>query len=206
MLYSAHDATTACEVLNEDLQQIYIWAKKWYVKFNPTKSVVLTLDSFMKHQTNTAQKLDNVDVQEVESYKYLCLTFTKNLSWHQHIDSICVKAAALITMLLKLSKATPKNVLVTLYLSFIRSTLEYGSIVYDNCLKQDRDNLEKNPNTCSQSNIRLHTKYLAYQNTISVSFTIIRGSSKNPIINSVLQNSKRSCSPLSLRQLPSTIA
>ena len=88
LLYSAHNATTTCEVLNEDLQQINIWAKKWYVKFNPTKSVVLTLDSVIKHQTNTAQKLDNVDVREVDSYKYLCLTFTKNLSWHQHVDSI----------------------------------------------------------------------------------------------------------------------
>ena len=54
----------------------------------------------------------------------------KNLSWHQRIDSICVKAGQLITMLLKISEATPKNILLTLYLSFIRSTLEYGNLLF----------------------------------------------------------------------------
>ena len=105
--------------------------------------MVLTLDSVIKHQTNTALKLDNIDWREVDSHKYLGLIFTKNLSWHQHIDSICVKAGQLITIFFKISKATPKNVLLTLYLSFIRSMLEYGSIVYDNSSKQDSDNLEK---------------------------------------------------------------
>ena len=102
---------------------------KWDIKFNPTKSVVLIIDSVIKHETNTTSKLDNVNWREVDSYKYLGLTFTKNLPWHQHIDSICAKASKLITMLLKLSKATQKNVLLTLYLSFIGSTLDYGSIV-----------------------------------------------------------------------------
>ena len=100
LLYSAHDASTTCKVLNEDLQQIKIWSKKWYVKFNPIKAVVLTLDCVINHQANTALKLDNVDLREVGSYKYLGLTFTKNLSRHQHIDSAWVKAGKLITTLL----------------------------------------------------------------------------------------------------------
>ena len=47
LLYSYDASSMTCKVLNENLQQINIWAKKWYryVKFNPTKSVVLTLDS-----------------------------------------------------------------------------------------------------------------------------------------------------------------
>ena len=132
LLYSDHDASTTCKVLNEDLQQINICCEKWYLKFNSTKSVVLTLDSVIKHQTNrpTALKSDNVDLREVGCYKYLGLIFTNNLSWHQHIDSICVETGKLITMLLKLSEATPKNVLLTLYWSFIRSTLVYGNLLF----------------------------------------------------------------------------
>ena len=79
LLYSAHDAITTCKLLNEDLQQINIWSSKLnFVKFNSTKFVILTLNSVIKHQTNTALKFDNVDLREVDSYTYLGLTFNKN--------------------------------------------------------------------------------------------------------------------------------
>ena len=71
------------------------------------------------------------------------MTFTKALSWHKPILNICTKANKLITILLKLSKKIPKIVLLRLHSIYIRSTLEYGSVAYDNCSIHDKNLLEK---------------------------------------------------------------
>ena len=44
---------------------------------------------------------------------------------------------------MKLSKAVPKIVFLRLYSTYIRSTLDYGSVEYDNCSIHDKNLLEK---------------------------------------------------------------
>ena len=77
------------------------------------------------------------------------MTFTKTLSWQKHILNICIKTNKLITIQLKLSKIIPKIVLLRLLFIYIRSTVEYGIVVYDNCSIHDKNLLEKNSNDSS---------------------------------------------------------
>jgi len=101
----------------EDLNRIGAWAEKWLVSFNCNKSKVLIING--PSSTPVSLKLNNVAIKKVDSYKYLGLTFTETLSWHQHIENICIKAGKLITLLLKFSKVIPKTVTLRLYSSYI---------------------------------------------------------------------------------------
>ena len=70
------------------------------------------------------------------------MTFTKILSRQKHILNICTKAHKLITILLKLSKTNPKVVFLRLCSTYICSSMECGSVVYDNCSIHDKNLLE----------------------------------------------------------------
>ena len=110
--------------------------------YNCNTSKVLTING--PPSTSNLLSLNNETLEEVDSYRYLGITFTKTVSWQKHTLNICTKANKLITILLKLSKTIPKIVLLLLYSTNICSTLEYGSVVvYDNCSIHDKNLLKK---------------------------------------------------------------
>jgi len=115
--------------------------KKRYAKFNSSKSKVLTINCTSQHLPNLT--LNCEVLEEFTSYKYLGLTLNKTLSWRQHINNICTKAKKLTLVLLKLSKTIPKTALLKLYTCYIRSVLEYGSVIFDNCSMSDSNKREK---------------------------------------------------------------
>ena len=141
LLYSNPNPSMSHHILSENLNQIDLLAKKWFVKFNCNKSNVLTI--YGLSSTINLLSLNNGTLEEVDSYRYLEITFKKTLSWQKHILNICTKANKLIINLLKLTKTISKIVLLRLYSTCIHSTLEYGSAVYDNCSIHDKNLLEK---------------------------------------------------------------
>ena len=81
--------------------------------------------------------------------------------------------------------------LETIYISFIRSILEYGSEIWDNCQQYEKDDLEK---------IQIEAARIATGTTKLVSiaslYSEIDWNSKNPKIGSFLQNGKSSYTSL----------
>ena len=127
--------------LNRDLERIDKWAKSWLVTFNPekTKSLYITL----KQNINPpALVFNNHQLETVEAHKHLGITFNANLSWKQHVDNIYTAANIKVVLLAKLKFVLDRKTLFTLYTSFIRPTLEYGNIIWNNCTDAESDRLE----------------------------------------------------------------
>ena len=79
----------------------------------------------------------------VDSYKYLGLLISSDLSWSHHIDSICSKAWKILGLLYwRFSHDTEPYALLQLYLSLVRPHLKYGSQVWDPHLRKDINQLE----------------------------------------------------------------
>lgn len=87
--------------------------------------------------------LDGHVLQHVSDNPYLGLQFSSNLKWNIHISKVANKANSTLGFLRRNLKFCPKACKLTAYVSLVRSTLEYGSIVWDPYLKQDVDMLEK---------------------------------------------------------------
>ena len=88
-------------------------------------------------------QLDNHILEEVENNPYLGLQISNNLQWTNHINNIVKKASSTLGFIQRNLKHAPKESKKTAYISLVRSTLEYGCVVWDPYLKADIDRLER---------------------------------------------------------------
>ena len=137
------DAVTATNQLNEDLSQISKWADTWLVKFNAGKSKALTV-TLKKNLANIELPLsfNNTTLETVDKHKHLGIELSTNLSWKEHITTISENAGKKLNILAKLKNLIDRKTLTTMYTSFIRPGLEYGSIVFCNCTETEDEILE----------------------------------------------------------------
>ena len=77
-------------------------------------------------------KINGVDLEQCESYKYLGVFFDKDLSWKQHIEHVCGKISKSVSSLALLRHRTNISVLREVFYALIHSYLRYGIIVWGN--------------------------------------------------------------------------
>jgi hypothetical protein len=72
----------------------------------------------------------NKEIKMVDNHKHLGITLSKDLTWSDHIDNL-IKGAAKQLNIMKLFKyKLSRECLDTIYCSFIRPKLEYGSVLF----------------------------------------------------------------------------
>ena len=150
VLYIIADNPSDCvDDFNSDLQSICNWADEWLIKFSPQKTKSITM-SRPKIDVNQFLQFGNTDIEEVPSHKHLGLTLSKDLSWNEHIDSVCTKASRSADVLNALKYKLDRRTLERLYFAFVRSKLEYASIVWDNCTEEQKHQLEQVQYRCGK--------------------------------------------------------
>jgi hypothetical protein len=88
--------------------------------------------------------IDNQRLDIVMSHKILGLTIQNDLKWGLHIDEIVGKASKRLHIIRVLRRAgVPAQELVHIYISFIRSILEYWYTVWHTSLPQYLSDVEK---------------------------------------------------------------
>ena len=82
--------------------------------------------------------MQNCQSEKVQSYRYLGVLITADLTWSGHVASVCTKAGKHLGFLYRkfYNYAEPKT-LKTLYVVIIRPHLEYAVPVWDPHLKKD---------------------------------------------------------------------
>ena len=128
------------QVLNRDLHTLSNWSKLWNVNFNPAKTKVLPISK--PHISRHVLTLDNVDLSETDSYKYLGLIFHRISIRHHHILSIKQKATLRLNCIKQLSHLVPRKVLYTLYVSCVLPILDSGNMIFASCSNSDSSLLE----------------------------------------------------------------
>ena len=87
--------------------------------------------------------LNGEPLQRTESYKYLGLLLSNNLSWSPHVASVCAKARQILGLLYRrFCSCTSPDALKQLYLSLVRPHLEYACQIWDPHLIKDKKSLE----------------------------------------------------------------
>ena len=79
----------------------------------------------------------------MSSHKHLGVTLSRNLGWTDHIDDISLKAGKRVDILKGLKFKLSRKSLGIMYLTFIRPTMEYCSVLWDNCGELNEYKLEK---------------------------------------------------------------
>ena len=71
--------------LQADLNALRQWTCDWQMTFNPDKCVVMHITR-RKNKRKTIYNLNSVNLAEVKNTKYLGVSISNDLSWHDHID------------------------------------------------------------------------------------------------------------------------
>ncbi len=136
-------------IINHDLYILSDWAKQWLVNFNPnkTEAMLFTLRDIERPLHLTFQ---NTDISFVEHHKHLGVTLSNNGKWHEHINNIMTSTSKVLGIMKKLKFKLCRKSLNQIYISYMRPSLEYASVVWDGCSENEKDTLEKIQNEAAR--------------------------------------------------------
>ena len=128
------DPAEIAEILNRDLEKISIWATKWKVTFNASKSKDIIFSN--KYLNNSPPLFfENYYIDRVNNHKHLGLYLSSSLDWSEQIKQVCLKANRKLSVLRRV-KLLSRQTLDLLYKITVRSVIDYALPVYLKTLKQ----------------------------------------------------------------------
>ena len=152
----------------DTLNSVSDWTQKNLMLMNEKKSNFMI---FSRSQTKfaTRLKLNGVSLEKVSATKLLGVWVTDDLSWSRNCTEICIKAYARLTMLTKLKYVGTKvEDLIDIYNLFIRSVIEYCSVVFHSSLTVEQEQkLERIQKTCLR--VILGDMYISYEAALEMS-------------------------------------
>jgi len=82
-----NDTLLAAEYLNEDLEHINKWSKKWLVTFSPPKTEQMII-STKRSRIHPNIYLNSQPIKMVKEHKHLGVILSSDLKWNKHVESI----------------------------------------------------------------------------------------------------------------------
>lgn len=117
--------------LQTDLNNLSDWCNKWLMRLNVMKCKYMRI-SLRDNTANTCTyNLHGASLSQVDSYKYLGLHITKNLSWQVHVDYITNNSNRTLGYLRRNFSSAPSSLKLTLYKTLVRPKLEYACSIWD---------------------------------------------------------------------------
>ena len=143
--------------LQEDIDRLGYWARKWGMRFQPVKCNMMQLTK--KHnKIQASYTLKGTVLENVESIKYLGVTITSDLKWNTHSINICIKANRTLGFLRRNLLSWPQEVKEAGYKTLVRPILEYRSSVWDPYSQGLQEELKKVQNRAARFVTRNYTR------------------------------------------------
>ena len=133
----------------DHLNRIAEWTDQNKMKLNENKTKYMV---FSRSDTEVATRLtlNGRTLDRIEEAKIVGVWVTTWLDWTKNTSELCKKAYARVTMLTKLKYAGISAIeLINIYILYIRSVLEYCSVVWHSTLTEDQNQaIERVQKTC----------------------------------------------------------
>ena len=156
------------ELLQEDLDNICLWAEAWQLPISYKKCNVLHLGmSNPKH----AYKLGNIELDRFDvGCKDLGVFISKNLSSSIHCNNIVSKSSRISALIHRTFISKNPELMIKAFTIYVRPILEYASSVWNPHLLKDINNIE---NIQRRFTKRLAPKGLPYDKRLEL-FNLVR--------------------------------
>lgn len=145
-----------CEIMQSDLNNLSVWLRKWLLRFNESKCVVVKMRLSIQYMYT----LNGHVLEQVSSQKDLGVLVSDDMKSHAHVANIVKSANRKIGMIRRCFTSMTKDKVLILYKSIIRPTLEYASTVWNPYHSKDINILENVQRRClrlSNESIDLQT-------------------------------------------------
>ena len=129
--------------LQDDLNQIFQGSRIWGMEFNAKKCKVLRV-ARIRSITDKDYYLDGTKLDRIDVEEDLGVLVSHDLSWNNHVDLISSKAHRMLNLLCRTCRdITYISRKKLLYIAWVRSRLEYASVVWSPHTKRNINNLEQ---------------------------------------------------------------
>ena len=128
--------------LQRDLDEIYRWSLRNFLRLNVSKCKALTFcRTLRKMQYNYT--LNSVSLETDSNFKDLCIIFESNFEFKLNVETIAAKAFSLYGFIIRSTKEFRKNEpVIAIYRSLILSKFLFGSIIWSPYRQVNIHNLE----------------------------------------------------------------
>ena len=118
-------------IIEDDLSKISDWFRANKLALNESKTKLMIFHTQLNKPPDDFQIiLNNVELERVDSTKFLGVLIQENLQWNTHINYICNKVSKATAILAKLKHYLPKYVLLLIYNSLCLSHIMYALSVW----------------------------------------------------------------------------
>ena len=129
--------------IQHDLNSLYQWSKKWQLSFNASKckvmSITRSVNPLLFDYLLNGDKLDRID--EIAD---LGVTLGTKLNWNSHVSNLVNKASRMMGLIKRtVGYSAPVGVKKQLFVSLVRSNLEYCIPVWGGLSKENSRKIEK---------------------------------------------------------------
>ena len=144
LLYRTISSRSDFNLLQNDIDAISNWASSNFMTFNESKCKLMQISRKRNPTTPISPLLLNgSQLETVPSFKYLGVLISSDLSWSQHIESVCSKARKILGLIYRrFYHHADTPTLQRLYVSLVRPHLEYVAPIWSPHLLQDINTLE----------------------------------------------------------------
>ena len=140
LIYREIHSPTDQSILQHDLTSLEQWVVKWGMKFNASKCNIMHI-ARGKPETHM-YLLCNQILGTVSSAKYLGVTVSDDLQWHDQVQSVANKANSMLHLIARNLRNCPRFTRCLAYTTLVRPKLEYSCSVWDPFMQYDVDTLE----------------------------------------------------------------
>ena len=96
LLYKQIKCSEDYQPLQLDIDKISSWVDSNHLSLNPANCKTMLLSRMRNLSYPPQFLLNKVLLEQVETFKYLGVLISSDLSWSKHVDSICAKGKKLI--------------------------------------------------------------------------------------------------------------
>ena len=144
LLYKPISSTNDYVELQHDIDQVHLWSRKNGMQFNVTKCKCMLL-SRKQISAPPALYFNTQPMEVVQSYKYLGVVVSSDLSWSSHIQLVCTKTKKILGLIYRnFAKYTSDStVILKMYKVLVLPHLEYAAQVWSPYMVTDIELLER---------------------------------------------------------------
>ena len=128
-------------ILQQDLDYLHNWAVRWGKTFNPSKCYIMHITR--GRRLDKFYQMCGTILGTVTQAKYLGITISDDLHWHQQTNLVAKKANTTLHMISGSLRYCPSKTRSLVYCTLVRPKLEYCVSVWDPYQQQDIDALER---------------------------------------------------------------
>ena len=132
IFYSCENIDDLCRIVNVELGCVMQWfiSNRLSVNIKKTNFVMFGNQAKLKNITNCKIFMENIEIVQTNTAKFLGVSIDSNLTWKNHIDSITKKVAKSVGIIKRIRHCLPNNILHTLYNTLILPYINYCNIIW----------------------------------------------------------------------------